>query len=164
MVSPSTSYALDCAIEKPDQAFDVYDAVIVGTVDGVKKNKTNKTVTVNVEKSLKGVVNKTITVTEDLNWGISRANETYLYYLMKSENAWISPLCSPTSSDLSLVNQYLADKEELNLIENKGKAQASEQTHQAYILSIVLKAIALLTICCIFIGLLIMWRRRRLKR
>ena len=156
-ITPS-SYALDCpAPDFPHIEYENYDAVIVGTVEHIKKSNTNKTVTVNVEKSFKGVVHTSIIVTEDTNWGISEVDGTYLYFLMKEENSWLNRLCAPTTSDLSLVNHYLADKVELSLIEHKDY----EALKQSSTLFLIMLAVILLVVTYIAIRIILLLKKRR---
>jgi hypothetical protein len=113
---PKQSFALTCAEPSPpDVAYNEYDAVIIGTVQKIKENNGKKILTIKVDKSFKGVDKKIITVEEDITWGESQFNFDYLYFLNKEGENWVHPLCSPTTNNASIADNFLADKEEISL-------------------------------------------------
>jgi len=135
----SNIFALSCEMpDLPHIEFDHYDAVIIGQVKAVKNRLDHKVVTVEVNKSYKGITKKTISVIEDINWGTSKNDETYLYFLNKEKNRWTNPLCSPTTSAIGLADQYLADKAELPLEESQSILDLKPKTSLAATLVIFL--------------------------
>lgn len=117
---PEHSHALSCEEPSPPEiAYDEYDAVIIGTVEEISESMSAKTMTVNVEKSFKGVNQKIITVKEDLTWGQSQLHSSLLFFLNKEGKDWAHPLCSPTTADMDLAEAVFVDKEELALEEVK---------------------------------------------
>lgn len=78
---PIQSSALSCPEPSPvDVAYDEYDAVLIGTIEDIESNNTNKELTIEVDQSFKGVDKKTVSVFEDITWGESRENGTYLFF------------------------------------------------------------------------------------
>lgn len=72
-IVPSQSLALSCAEPTPaDIAIGEYDAVVIGAVKGIESSDGAKKMTVEVEKSFKGVDVNKITVYEDITWGKAR--------------------------------------------------------------------------------------------
>ncbi len=113
---PEQSLALSCEEPPPPEiAYDEYDAVIIGTVEEINESTSAKTMTVNVEKSFKGVNQENITVKEDLMWGQSQLHSSLLFFLNKEGKNWVHPLCSPTTADMDLADAVFADKEVLAL-------------------------------------------------
>ena len=50
------SSALSCPEPSPvDVAYDEYDAVLIGTIEDIESNNTNKELTIEVDQSFKGV-------------------------------------------------------------------------------------------------------------
>lgn len=115
---PKQSHALSC-IEPPPAniAFERYDAVIIGTVQDIERKNNSLLLTLEVEKSYKGVEDKIIKVYEDVFWGTSVEGTKYLFYLNKEEGKWIHPLCSPTTTKVE--NEFFTNKIELDLKEEK---------------------------------------------
>ncbi|MFD1032368.1 hypothetical protein [Metaplanococcus flavidus] len=143
LLIPSRSFALSCA-EPPtmDAAFEEYDAVLIGSVEKVESNDTNRKLTIDVEKSFKGVNETKIAVAEDVTWGESRENATYLFFLDKEGEKWIHPLCSPTIHNTYLADEYFADKEELTLQEVESVDSESDNTVGMVVLFTVLAFLA----------------------
>lgn len=124
---PGRSFALSCAEPPPlDIAYDEYDAVLIGSVARIENTDASKTLTIEVQKSYKGVTEKTVTVFEDLTWGESRENATYLFFLNKEGEKWIHPLCSPTTHKTELADELFADKEEITLQDVASSDSASD--------------------------------------
>lgn len=118
LLVPDRGLALSCAEPSPpDVAFDEYDAVLIGSVAGIENTSENKKLTIDVQKSFKGVDEKTITVSEDITWGESQENATYLFFLDKDGDKWIHPLCSPTTHNTAVADEEFSDKEEITLQE-----------------------------------------------
>lgn len=116
MLIPKQSYALECPEHSPlDRAFDEYDAVIIGKVIRIDEKSANKTLTLEVEKSYKGVDHDLVIVEEDLIWGTSQLNSEYIYFLNKKGQEWVHPLCSPTTKRSDTAGKFLTDKEEIEL-------------------------------------------------
>jgi hypothetical protein len=159
ILMPNKSFALSCVEPPPpDIAFDEYDAVIIGLMQDIKVNRTNKILTVKVEKSYKGVNEKIITVEEDLDWGESQLDFDYLYFLNKEGTNWVHPLCSPTTNNASIANTYFADKEEIPLekvITNDDKIEENDRPPVAVVLLLV-AIVALM----VFVNL----KRKRMKK
>lgn len=125
-VDPGRSYALSCVEPPPpDAAFEEYDAVLIGSVEKIQTGLSAKTVTIEVEKSFKGVNEKTISVFEDITWGESQVGATYLFFLNREGGKWIHPLCSPTTHKTVLADEYFYDKPELMLQEVKSSGGES---------------------------------------
>ncbi|AQQ54792.1 hypothetical protein [Planococcus lenghuensis] len=113
---PVQSFALSCEEPPPpDIAYEEYDAVIIGTVDDIRERSDEKILTIQVEKSFKGVNKKIIAVEEDLTWGESQLNAEHLFYLNKEGEEWVHPLCSPTTLNTGIADEFYADKEEIVL-------------------------------------------------
>ncbi|NRF93439.1 hypothetical protein HQN89_21055 [Paenibacillus frigoriresistens] len=115
---PANTYALSCAqIPSMDQAYDRYDAVLIGLVEGVVRKKNSNQIQVTVVKSFKGIEEHTIKVDEDITWGSlngpSEKGMHYLFFLKKNGIDWVNPLCSPSKklADASKELDYLKDKE-----------------------------------------------------
>ncbi|UOE95321.1 hypothetical protein [Alkalihalobacillus sp. LMS39] len=116
MLIPKQSYALECPEDSPlDMAFDEYDAVIIGKVIRIDEKSANKTLTIQVEKSYKGVDKDLVIVEEDLTWGTSQLNSEYVYFLNKKGQEWVHHLCSPTTKRSGTAEKFLTDKEEIEL-------------------------------------------------
>jgi len=100
-----------------DQAYDRYDGVLIGLIEGVVRKKNSNQIQVTVVKSFKGIEEHTIKVDEDITWGSlngpSEKGVHYLFFLKKSGNDWVNPLCSPSKklADASKELDYLKDKE-----------------------------------------------------
>lgn len=115
---PAQSFALSCAeLPSPDVAYDRYEAVIIGTVEDIQERSDEKTLIIEVNKSFKGVNKEIIAVEEDLTWGESQLNAEYLFYLNKEGEEWVHPLCSPTTLNTDIADEFYADKEEIVLEE-----------------------------------------------
>lgn len=154
---PNQSLALSCAEPSPVEiAYDEYDAVLVGQVKDINHYNNTKTLIIEVEKSYKGADRKTITVYEDVTWGESRKNATYLFFLNQDGGKWINPLCSPTTHRTELADEAYADKQEVALQEVE-----SSEFGTTGIISIGL--MALLTVGVVIAGVWIAIANRRNK-
>ncbi len=148
---PNQSFALSCAEPRPlDIAYEEYDAVLIGQVADINEKNDKKTLTVEVEKSYKGVGDKTITVYEDITWGESQKNATYLFFLNQEGEKWIHPLCSPTTHKTELADEFYADKEELVLQEVESSAFESNNTIPVVLVALLL---AVIVIAAVWISL-----------
>lgn len=113
---PEQNFALSCVEPSPpDVAYDEYDAVIIGTVEEIKEYHDTKVLEIRVDTSYKGIDTKVIAVEEDITWGESQLNASYLYYLNEEGEKWLHPLCSPTTSNTDIAEEFLADREEIAL-------------------------------------------------
>ncbi|ANU10745.1 hypothetical protein A1A1_09856 [Planococcus antarcticus DSM 14505] len=113
---PKQGFALSCVEpSQTDVSYDKYDAVIIGTVEKIKENGNKRVLVIEVVKSFKGVNETTITAGEDITWGESRLGIEYLYYLNEEGGKWVHPLCSPTTDNIGIADEFLADKEEIAL-------------------------------------------------
>ncbi|WP_088006023.1 hypothetical protein [Indiicoccus explosivorum] len=113
---PTRGLALSCVEPPPpDLAFEEYDGVVIGTVTGIREGNRERMLMVDVETSFKGVDKEIIVVEEDAEWGRSRLNAEYLYYLREEGGDWVHPLCSPTTQDTAIAEEYYGDKEEIPL-------------------------------------------------
>ncbi|NOU73662.1 hypothetical protein GC098_19930 [Paenibacillus sp. LMG 31458] len=115
---PVNTYALSCAqMPSMEQAYEQYDGVIIGLVEGVVRKKESNQIQLTVVKSFKGIEEHTINVDEDITWGSlngpSEKGVHYLLFLKKKGNEWVNPLCSPSKklADASKELDYLKDKE-----------------------------------------------------
>lgn len=115
---PANTYALSCAqMPSVEQAYEQYDGVIIGLVEGVVRKKESNQIQLTVVKSFKGIEEHTIKVDEDITWGSlngpSEKGVHYLLFLKKKGNEWENPLCSPSKklADASKELDYLKDKE-----------------------------------------------------
>lgn len=148
----SATYALSCVEpDLPHIAFNNYDAVIIGQVISVKERMNDKLIKVEVKKSFKGVTAKNIKIFEDFTWGESSEGNTYLYFLKQEKQGWINPLCSPSTSDISLADQYLADKAELPLDDNK----------PSNIVQVAIITLAIVIVSIIVLSTIIRYKKRR---
>lgn len=139
---PDQSLALSCLEPiPPDVAYDEYDAVLIGTIGNIESNNTNKKLTIEVDQSFKGVDTNTVTVFEDITWGESRENGTYLFFLNKEREKWYHPLCSPTTHNTDLAAEHFADKEEIILKDVPAVAGASTNTIIIVLTGILLIAV-----------------------
>ncbi|KQX56676.1 hypothetical protein [Paenibacillus sp. Root444D2] len=127
---PANTYALSCAqMPSMDQAYDQYDGVIIGHVEGVVRKKESNQIQLTVVKSYKGIEEHTIKVGEDITWGSlngpSEKGVNYLFFLKKKGDEWVNPLCAPSKKlvDASKELDYLKDKE-VPLKEAKGTAES----------------------------------------
>jgi hypothetical protein len=111
---PKTTFALKC-VELPsiESAYEKYDAVIIGYVDGVVRNTQSNQINLRVIKSFKGTEESKIAAEESIAWGTSKTGEEYLYFLIKTDKGWEIPLCSPMMAvaDASEELVFLQDKE-----------------------------------------------------
>ncbi len=101
LIQPAQAQALSCAsLPSPKEAYQQYDAVVVGSVTQVESDGRMNRVQVTVTSSYKGVKQKELTVLENATWGAawgpSVVGETYLFYLMNTADGWESPLCGPS--------------------------------------------------------------------
>ena len=147
---PKQSFALSCAEPSPPEvAYDEYDAVIIGSVEKIKENNDGKTLTIEIDKSFKGVDKKTITVKEDITWGESQDNASYLFFLNKEGDNWVHPLCSPTTHNTDQADEVFADKEKITLQD----VEASESEPLNTGLIILIAVILVIVVAVIFISL-----------
>ncbi|MCL6460209.1 MAG: hypothetical protein K6T85_19640 [Gorillibacterium sp.] len=115
---PKGALALSCAeLPTVELAYDKYDAVIIGQVEDVVRNKISNEIKINVLNSFKGIEERKIALAEDITWGAldgpSIKGRTYLFFLRKQNNEWENPLCSPTKLSFD------ATDEELSFLQNK---------------------------------------------
>ncbi|MFD2118060.1 hypothetical protein ACFSTH_01560 [Paenibacillus yanchengensis] len=112
--------ALSCAeFTKIEEAYDRYEAIIVGTVKKVDRKKTYNSVTIDIERSFKSLTERQIQVREDIKWGSvkigpSQVGESYLYFLNDQGGYWENSVCSHSQklADVSSSElQYLDEKE-----------------------------------------------------
>lgn len=101
LIQPTQAQALSCvAPPSPKEAYAQYDAVVVGSVTQVKSDGAVNRVRLTVSDSYKGVRQNELTVLENATWGAlwgpSAVGETYLFYLMHTEDGWENPLCAPS--------------------------------------------------------------------
>jgi LPXTG-motif cell wall-anchored protein len=131
-INPIQPFALSCAELPPfEESFTNYDAVISGKVLKVITQKEKKYLSVQVERSFKEIHSKNIVVEEDITWGTSVVNETYLFFLNKNDKKWENPLCSPTvlyndeliaksplmNENIQLTNEQVEEVKLINAIE-----------------------------------------------
>ncbi|WP_033542938.1 hypothetical protein [Planococcus sp. CAU13] len=116
LLVPGQSFALSCAEPLPvDIAADNYDGILIGSVRGIESTNGAKKLTIDVEKSFKGVNRHKITVHEDITWGESQEGATYLFFLKKDKDKWVHPLCSPSTYNTDLAEEHFGDQEEIPL-------------------------------------------------
>lgn len=101
LIQPTQAQALSCAsLPSPKEAYQQYDAVLVGSVRQVESDGNVNRVQVTVASSYKGVKQKELTVLENATWGAawgpSVVGETYLFYLKHTADGWENPLCAPS--------------------------------------------------------------------
>ncbi|GIQ69476.1 hypothetical protein DUZ99_03590 [Xylanibacillus composti] len=119
VLNGTPAFALSCVEMPPvEEAYEKYDAVIVGQVDEISRKGEHHEVKVTVQRSFKGVEADQITMIENSTWGNlngpSDAGETYLYFLrITDDEQWENPLCSPSMKAGEAGNElaYLEDKE-----------------------------------------------------
>lgn len=149
---PSQVFALSCPEPlAPDLAYEEYDAVIIGSVAKIETNAEEKILTIKVQKSFKGVDKTVITVKEDSTWGESQNGFKYLYYLNEDGANWDHPLCSPTTNDLGIADEFYGDIEEVALQEVEGAEDTSQKTIMAVLIGVMI------------VALIVFWRRKRKK-
>lgn len=116
---PTQVMALSC-VERPsiEQAYEQYDAVIVGQVEQVTEGVgENNQLKLKVLQSFKGVETSSLKVEENATWGAiggpSETKEQYLFFLKRTEEGWENPLCSPTMKLSEAADEivFLKDKE-----------------------------------------------------
>mgnify|MGYP001279758357 CR=1 FL=1 len=118
MISPSTTYALDC-VEMPtgEKGYEIYDGIIIGQVEDVIREKDNIVIKLKVIKSFKKIEVEQISLKENITWGSlsgpSEIGDEFLYYLREGFFGWENPLCSPTMriADAAEELTFLQDKE-----------------------------------------------------
>lgn len=104
---PTNTFALSCMELPPaSEAFEKADAVAVAKVIEVKEKNSKKQLKLEVLANHKGISQGEIMVSEDLTWGTSQLNETYLFYLNKEGNSYENPLCGSTTSDVDQVKEF----------------------------------------------------------
>lgn len=118
MMQPMQVQALSCAFSSPEEAYQNYDAIIVGSVKQVDSEENVNRVQITITDSYKGIKQKELTMLENATWGSawgpSIVGETYLFYLMNTENGWENSLCSPSrrimdaQDDLAFLNKKLS--------------------------------------------------------
>ncbi|WP_020617438.1 hypothetical protein [Paenibacillus daejeonensis] len=97
-----TAHALSCVGFTVEEAYERYEAVIVGQVDAMERygetGEYNQT-EVTVLRSFKTIEDRQLSVLEDAFWGAGFASSEvgghYLMYLNKTDDGWEQPLCSP---------------------------------------------------------------------
>lgn len=104
---PTNTFALSCATPPPAlEAFEKADAVAVAKVIEVKEKNSEKQLKLEVLANHKGISQGEIMVSEDLTWGTSQLNETYLFYLNEKGNSYENPLCGSTTSNLEQAKEF----------------------------------------------------------
>lgn len=104
---PTNTFALSCASPPPaSEAFKKADAVAVAKVIEVKEKNSEKQLKLEVLANHKGISQGEIMVSEDLTWGTSQLNETYLFYLNEKGDSYENPLCGSTTSNLDQVKEF----------------------------------------------------------
>lgn len=101
MLAP-TAHALSCVGFTVEEAYERYEAVIVGQVDAIEpfgnKGELNQA-EVTVLRSFKTMEDRQLSVLESATWGAgfapSEVGGQYLMYLNKTADGWEQPLCSP---------------------------------------------------------------------
>ncbi|WP_372660701.1 hypothetical protein [Cohnella sp.] len=118
LLIPQDVMALSCAeLSSIEEAYEKYDAVVIGKVEDVTRNKENNQIKLKVIKSFKSIDDTSILVGENITWGSlwgpSETGQEYLFFLRHKDNGWENPLCSPTMkiADASDQLKYLRDKE-----------------------------------------------------
>lgn len=97
-----TAHALSCVGFTVEEAYERYEAVIVGQVDAMERydgtGEHNQT-EVTVLRSFKTIEDRQLSVLENATWGAGFASSEvggqYLMYLNKTADGWEQPLCSP---------------------------------------------------------------------
>ncbi|GBF75540.1 hypothetical protein PA598K_03957 [Paenibacillus sp. 598K] len=97
-----TAHALSCVGFTVEEAYERYEAVIVGQVDAIEpfgnKGELNQA-EVTVLRSFKTIEDRQLSVLESATWGAgfapSEVGGQYLMYLNKTADGWEQPLCSP---------------------------------------------------------------------
>lgn len=156
-ILPKFSLALSCA--EPSSAaiaYDEYDAVLIGSVEKVEYTNEAKKMMIEVERSFKGADEEKIAVFEDVTWGESQENVTYLFFLNQEGEKWVHPLCSPTTQNTDLADEFFADRTELALQEVE--YLETETNHTVLIILITLLLAAVVA------GVLVTLRKERSKR
>ena len=96
------AHALSCVGFTVEEAYERYEAVIVGQVDAMERyggtDEHNQT-EVTVLRSFKTIEDRQLSVLENATWGAGFASSEvggqYLMYLNKTADGWEQPLCSP---------------------------------------------------------------------
>lgn len=115
-----TAYALSCVGFTLEEAYERYDAVIVGQVDAMERvsrtSEYNRT-EVTVLRSFKMIEDRQLSVLENMTWGAgfapSEVGGQYLMYLNMTDEGWEQPLCSPGMLIAHKADElaWLSDKE-----------------------------------------------------
>ena len=112
------TFALTCVEPPPPlEAFQEYDAVIVGQVTAIHEKRYVKRLTVDVLESYQYVDVSNLYVYEDWNWGESSLSGTYLFYMNEKNGRYEVPLCSPTSVMTSELKDLLKNNKTIPLKE-----------------------------------------------
>lgn len=110
---PTNAFALSCITPpEPLEAYEKYDAVLIGTVKNIKDSKPLKKITLEVKDTFKGDFGEELVILEDFVWGESKEGQTYLYYLNEGAKSYENPLCSPTTNNLEEANAFVGIKSE----------------------------------------------------
>lgn len=48
-------------------------------------------------------------------WGGSQLHSDYLFFLNRDGEEWVNPLCSPTSNNIAMADEYFGENEEMPL-------------------------------------------------
>ena len=112
-----TADALSCVIPDVEESMAYSDGVVIAKVLKVKETFSARLITVEVEKSYKGVEQSTLTFSEDLMWGSSALSSSYLLFLNRDKDKWSLPLCSGLLLSFAKENQLLDALEQYPLIE-----------------------------------------------
>lgn len=120
IITPSKTNALSCIMPPPiEERFEHIDAIVIAKVEEIKKgsSQTNDII-LNISKSYKGINEKTITMKENVDWGVSVVGEEYLLFLQKTEDAWVNSSCySMLAKHADVELKFLKNKQQLTLQE-----------------------------------------------
>jgi len=100
-----------------EESYEWYDGIIVGKVEELTPGSPNNELKLKVSKSYKGIEEEYLVIDEDSTWGAiwgpSEVGQEYLFFLIKANDKWANPLCSPTirSSAAATELKFLEDKE-----------------------------------------------------
>lgn len=143
--------ALSCAEpDLPHIEYEKYDGVIIGKIVKIEEQEREnlKLLTVEVDKSYKGIQSNTVTIQEMLMWSESQVDQTKLFFLVHEEGKWINGgFCGPTTSNIALADQFLSDKAELVLTDEDAEIEASPSSNT----TMVVIAFTLIVVIVLFV-------------
>lgn len=104
LMSSPPVLALSCVATSVEEAYELYDAVVIGEVEQTMERENNvRELHIRVTRTYKGMEDGPVDRVEVLEnatwgggWGISAEGSEMLYFLEQSEKGWKNPLCSPT--------------------------------------------------------------------